>query len=196
VSRPCELVVPVSLYEIPSQLHRELRGYKSGGRPRLADHFALRVAGLLSHFLGRHGGCIEMRFGEPWDVLTNVPSTTGRVGEHPLVSALRRVPHEFETYEPLLGPGSVSVGHNSASDEGFRPVRRLGGERVLLVDDTFTSGGRAQSAASALNVGGAEVVAVVPAGRVIDPSREHVAGWWEGQKRRPFSFDRCCLEPS
>jgi chromosome partitioning protein len=34
------------------------------------------------------------------------------------------------------------------------------GKRVLLVDDTFTSGARAQSAASALSNAGAEVVAI------------------------------------
>jgi hypothetical protein len=39
---------------------------------------------------------------------------------------------------------------------------------MLLVDDTMTTGAKLQSAASALNLGGARVVAAVVLGRVID----------------------------
>jgi predicted amidophosphoribosyltransferase len=42
--------------------------------------------------------------------------------------------------------------------------------RILLVDDTFTSGATFQSAASALALGGADVIAGVVIGRVIDTS--------------------------
>lgn len=195
VSRPCELIVPVSLYEIPSQLHHYLRHYKSGRLPQRDDEFSLKVISLLCHFIGRHRRCIEMEAGGGWDLITTVPSTSGRYGEHPLVSALRRVPRIFSTYERLLEPGPVKVGHRVASDRGFVPVRALSSRRVLLVDDTFTSGARAQSAASALNLAGAVVVAIVPVGRVIDPSWEPTREWWEHQKRQRYNFGSCCLEP-
>lgn len=187
--------MPVSLYEIPSQLHHYLRHYKSGRYPGRRHEFSLKVVSLLCHFLSLHRGCITDEAGCDWDVMTVVPSSGGRQGEHPLVRALRYVPSVFETYEELLEPGSAAVSHNQASDSGFRPVENLAGKRVLLVDDTFTSGARAQSAASALAGGGARVVAVVPVGRVIDPSREQTREWWEAQKRLPFAFTTCCLEP-
>ncbi len=195
VTRPCGLIVPVSLYEIPSQLHHLLRHYKSGRYPRRQHEFSLKVASLLCHFLDQHRGCIASETGRDWNVITSVPSSSGRVGEHPLVSALRSVPSFFAEYEELLQRGSATADHNRANDNAYRPSRRLDGERVLLVDDTLTSGARAQSAASVLNGAGAEVVAIVPIGRVVDPSWEHVTEWWNTRKRRPFTFAACCLEP-
>ncbi|MGH2717889.1 MAG: hypothetical protein ACRDJU_04850 [Actinomycetota bacterium] len=174
LSRSCRLVVPVSLYEIPSQLHLYLRQYKSVMRPSSQQEFSRKVAALLCHFLDRHRRCIEAKAGGGWHVITAVPSTGGRPGEHPLVSALRQVPSVFRDYEQLLSPGSAPIGHNQASDDGFRPLRAMHGERVLVIDDTFTSGARAQSAASVLNNAGAHVVAIVPVGRVIDPSWEQM----------------------
>lgn len=194
VSRPCQLVVPISLYAIPSQLHHYLRHYKSGVYPRQQQEFSLKVVSLLCHFLGRHHHCIEAQAGRNWNVITTVPSTGGRSGEHPLVSALRQVPSVFQSYEQLLEPTSEPLGHNRASDAGFRPSGRLDDARVLLIDDTFTSGARAQSAASVLNNAGADVVAIVPIGRVIDSTWEQAAEWWDQQRRRPFSFATCCLE--
>jgi hypothetical protein len=41
--------------------------------------------------------------------------------------------------------------------------------RVLLLDDTYVSGARAQSAAAALRLAGAHRVLIVPLGRVIRP---------------------------
>lgn len=106
------------------------------------------------------------------------------------------MPSFFEAYEPLLVPGTIAVGHNSANDAGYRVTRHLSGERVLLVDDTYTSGARAQSAASALSIAGAHVVAIVPVGRVINPAAEHVTTWWNDRQaeRFRFTFDTCCLE--
>jgi hypothetical protein len=66
---------------------------------------------------------------------------------------------------------------------------------VLLIDDTFTSGSTFQSAASRLALGGAEVVAGVVIGRVINPGFSAEAReLWERQRTIAFDFDVCCLE--
>ena len=101
------------------------------------------------------------------------------------------MPSLREEYEPLLRRGGTPPQHNAASDDGYEPVRPLGGERVLLVDDTFTSGARAQSAASALNNAGATVAAIVPIGRVISP--EYNEDFWKRQSHLVFDFDVCCV---
>ena len=62
---------------------------------------------------------------------------------------------------------------------------------MLLVDDTFTSGARAQSATSALNNAGATVAAIVPIGRVISP--EYNEDFWKRQSHLVFDFDVCCV---
>jgi orotate phosphoribosyltransferase len=54
-------------------------------------------------------------------------------------------------------------------DDGFAPTTSVSGDRILIVGDTFTSGARTQSAASALQLAGARVVAILPIGRVVDP---------------------------
>jgi adenine/guanine phosphoribosyltransferase-like PRPP-binding protein len=73
----------------------------------------------------------------------------------------------------------------------------MNGKRILLIDDTLTTGATAQSAASALSNGGATVVGILTIGRMIKPSfSETVNEYWQKQRgpRRPFTFDRCCLE--
>lgn len=69
---------------------------------------------------------------------------------------------------------------------------------MLLVDDTFTSGATFQSAASALALDGADVVAGVVIGRVINTSdtagHPEKLALWQQQRQVPFSFAACCLE--
>jgi predicted phosphoribosyltransferase len=47
----------------------------------------------------------------------------------------------------------------------------VSGARVLLLDDTYVSGSRAQSAGAALRGAGARSVLIVPIGRVLRPER-------------------------
>ena len=49
--------------------------------------------------------------------------------------------------------------------------RESGNVRVLLLDDVYVSGSRAQSAAAALRLSGARSVLIVPVGRVLRPER-------------------------
>jgi hypothetical protein len=95
----------------------------------------------------------------------------------------------------ILRRGPVQVGHRRADDLGFLVDADVDGARILLVDDTLTTGARVQSAASALQLAGGRVVATVVVGRVIRPewSRESAALWRAARSRR-FSFDTCCLE--
>ncbi|MBV8159516.1 MAG: phosphoribosyltransferase [Acidimicrobiia bacterium] len=185
--------MPISLYEIPSPLHHLLKGYKARHRPRGRRELECRVGAMLGYFLFRHAACIAARAG-PWDVVTTVPSSGLRAGTHPLVSAVRRVSTLGGQHEELLERGPAGAAHNRAGDDAFRVRSSRGGERILLLDDTFTTGARLQSAASALNRAGGRVVAAVVIGRVINP------GWsaatrlgWEEQLRQHFSFESCCL---
>jgi adenine/guanine phosphoribosyltransferase-like PRPP-binding protein len=86
------------------------------------------------------------------------------------------------------------VDHKLADDDAFTVRRRLSGERVLVVDDTLTTGARAQSAASALRLNGASAVAAIVVGRVIDPDwNDNCRRIWDQARATPFSFDQCCL---
>jgi hypothetical protein len=143
-----------------------------------------------------HSDCIATAAGGGWDVITSVPSTAPREGEHPLAAAINLVPDLRGQYEELLHRGSGQIDHTVASDGGYEPAHEVSGHRILLVDDTFTSGARAQSAASALNNAGATVAAIVPIGRVINPDfNEENEAYWRRQSKLPYAFDTCCVGP-
>jgi len=116
VSRPVSLVVPISLYEIPSQLHHVLRNYKDGYTESLRAALRLRVTALLLRFLSLHGEHIATAAGAPWDIITSVPSTNPRAGGHPLEVAIGLARQLAEQYEPTLERGDGVLAHNQASD--------------------------------------------------------------------------------
>jgi hypothetical protein len=195
VSHPVTNVIPISLYTLNSQLWHVLRHYKDGSG-RTADLLATQVAAILARFTPRHLRCVAAELGGDPAVVTSVPSTRPqpRPGRHPLETATTRVGRLAPLYRPLLAPGPVYVDHNLAADEAFTVPRRLSGERVLLLDDTFTTGARLQSAASALRLNGASAVAAVVVGRVIDPEwNENCRRIWDQARETQFTFDQCCL---
>lgn len=195
VSSPIRLVVPISLYVTGQQLWYVLRSYKDGPTEELRAELRPRVAALLYRFLDGHRECIVNAAGADWNVITTVPSSQGRGGEHPLERVVGMARALAEEYEALLRPGPGETAHNLARDDGYTVTRDVGGEHVLLVDDTFTSGARLQSAASALQLAGASVVAAVPIGRVINPEwNEAAQSLWDAARARGFDFATCCLE--
>lgn len=195
VSMPCSVVVPISLYRTRTQLHYMLLNYKDGKFPQRSEQSSVRIAAILAYFLSLHGDCIDEATGRSWDVITTVPSSQDRIGEHPLVRSLSRVRALGDQYQQLLIKGGAPVDHLNASDDGYRCTRALRGEQILLVDDTFTSGARAQSAASALSLAGGDVVAILPVGRVISPDfNDANKEFWDRQRAIPFDFDVCCLD--
>lgn len=141
IAYPCKTVIPVSLYRIPSQLHTMLKYYKSQRHPHRND-FSVALIAVLASFLRIHGPCIEQAGGSPWDIITTVPSSRIRPGEHPLTVALRKVPSLWSRHETLLLRGPGDLDHLVAADDGYTATRSLDGERVLLLDDTYTSGSR------------------------------------------------------
>ena len=171
-----------------------LKGYKAAWPPT-SDAFSLQVAALFSRFLSKHRSCITAT---QWDVMTHVPSKGRHDGEHPLVAAVQRSKILRDRHETLLriGPGVGNIRRSEGADDGFETCAKIGRRRVLVLDDTWTTGATAQSAASALAIGGATVVAIVPVGRLYAPRRNssEELDWWDKQQRAPFDFDTCCLE--
>jgi predicted amidophosphoribosyltransferase len=199
VTHPLGLVVPISLTrtDMEAQLHNVLRDYKYATDEGVRDQHRLHIAALLLRFLARHAPCIERAAGTRIDTITVVPSKQGRPGAHPLEQAIALARSLEKRHVRLLTPGPGTIGRNAPADDGFIASVSARGRRVLVVDDTFTSGAKLQSAASALTLGGATVVAGLVLGRVIDVSNDEYpekAALWKERIRVPFSFDVCCLE--
>lgn len=195
LTRSVGRVVPVSLTEGAGQLHYVLRMYKRSPRVRDRQIHSASVIALAGRFLRDHGSCIAEASGGAWDVITTVPSTTATGTPHQMEIAFSMYTPLREQHEVLLRRGPGVLGHNEASDTGYEVTRDVTDTRVLIVDDTFTSGARSQSAASALQIAGADVVAIVPVGRYINPGYgDHVREYWDRQRHEPYDFDTCCLE--
>jgi hypothetical protein len=198
VSRPLELIVPMSLYRVGEQLHTVLGDYKRSTSERVRDRHLLQVAAVLHRFLRDHGGCIERAAGRSWDTVTIVPTKSVRPGPHPLERAVTLGRAVGPTYRPLLAPDQTDrIERVHGDDRGFKITEDVRGRHVLLIDDTFTSGATFQSAASRLALEGADVIAGVVIGRVIRTRQGYPSAdaLWERQRKIRFSFERCCLEP-
>jgi predicted amidophosphoribosyltransferase len=195
VSHPSRAVSVISIYRPGGAMHRALSQYKNGP-PTVRRTLAERLGALLSRHLWREGPGLAPG---GWDHIAVVPSTTGRVGPHPLEEVLGGVEWlAGQVWSGLLGPGpdAERCGHRQAGDQAFRltvaegypggPARSypLQGRRILLVEDTWTTGARAQSAASHLALAGAEVLGPVVIGRIVTPLPGAPTGDWWGRHGR------------
>lgn len=190
VTYPCDLVVPISYYTTPSPLRDRMHDYKQHPDPAVRKVQARLVAAIAARYVVQHHEALVARFGV-WDEVVAVPSTH-HTGVAALQSAIEaNFPEALGPFtRPLVcGPGQMSF--NQASTTGF--VLADGADvtdhRILLLDDTFTTGARLQSAHHALVEAGATVVTAVVATRKINPdARYGSARLWERQARLPFQF--------
>jgi adenine/guanine phosphoribosyltransferase-like PRPP-binding protein len=184
------------LYQVGDQLHTVLRGYKDSRIESVRAKFAIQVAAFFGRFIRDHGECIREAAGENWDGLVVVPSSHGREGVHPLAAAIGLISGmELPVVDCLVATG-IAVEHNKPAEAAYIATSGAQGRRVLLIDDTYTTGAHLQSAATSLSRAGAQVLAAVVIGRVMDANfNEENARLLRAARRKGFRFDGCCLEP-
>ncbi len=139
-----------------------MRGYKAA-RP-LEEHRTI-VALLILLALSIHAQCPGVRIGSPVTRWATVPSLPAKPGEHPLRGIVKGIAPGRE----VLLVASEKASHPRAiNPDHFRAGNRLPDRsHVLLIDDTWTTGGHAQSAALALRKAGAAHVSVLVVARWI-----------------------------
>jgi predicted amidophosphoribosyltransferase len=195
-----DAVVPISYSVAREQLHHALASYK-----RLDGDVARRLqailAAILWRFLTDHETCLASAAGtERFDLVTTVPSgdpSRDRDQNHPLRTIVGEVVGPTrERHQRLLRRTDEQPGPRAFSTTKFEATTDLNRKSVLLIDDTWTTGASAQSAAAALKSAGAQHVAAVVIGRHLN--RE----WHENDRRirgiaRPFDWRACalCAEP-
>ncbi len=207
---PLATVFPVRLCPLPSPLYAVLMGYKEAPLREARRRFSPLVRALFDDFLAVHAPCLAATAGGPIQVVLPVPSTA-RPGGSPLagLAGLDRVARQRlggARWAPeVLVRGAGAVGHMRPDSSAFAvPVpqrHQCAGRRVLLLDDTYVSGARSQSAAATLRVAGARAVVVVALGRVLRPDRSashaafldrHRAGARVGIGACEEGFEPCC----
>jgi hypothetical protein len=163
-----DAVAPIGYAVKGGQLAADLWRYKSGREG--AGAAAARLRPMLSGFLRDHGDCLWRAAGMPGRpaLAAVVPSGQGRPGAHPLLDIVRSCA-ELPVAGLSVSPREAARGRGVSV--GWLRVRApVAGADVLLVDDTWVSGGSAQSAAAALKLAGARRVALVVLGRHVDPA--------------------------
>ncbi|MEU8377859.1 phosphoribosyltransferase [Streptosporangium sp. NPDC048865] len=184
-------MIPISYAVKGAQHAHGLATYKAARVPSLEVQGNL--LDLLMFFVKDHLGCVsEAAHVTRWSHVAVVPSTKSRPGQHPL--------------RTLIGDRmglpwvDLSVNPQIPSDtrefraDWFKVLSRdVDGGRVLLIDDTWTTGSRIQSVAYALKQAGAQRAAAVVLGRHANP------GWdaWKpvlgAIKDQPFRLDSCLV---
>ncbi len=180
---PLAPVVPARLCPLPSPLYTVLLGYKESPVAEARVRFCAIVRALVRSFLLGHAGRLEASVGGPFDLVLLVPSTH-RPGTAPLglvdglgcdvAAALPAARWAPDLLRRADAPGwSPPVAHMRPDPAAFSPRARerraIAGARALLLDDTYVSGARSQSAAAALELAGARSTLIVPIGRVLRP---------------------------
>jgi predicted phosphoribosyltransferase len=161
----------------------------------VARRFSVDLAAILWHYLAQHESCLAAAAdASEFGLVTTVPSgRPDRDERHPL----RRIVGELVgptrgRHERLLRRSDEQLQIRSFSWHRYEALRPLSGQAVLLIDDTWTTGANAQSAAAALKAAGAGPVGAVVIGR-------HVNRDWHDTDRRlrvlarPFRWDQCAL---
>ncbi|WP_432836364.1 hypothetical protein [Dactylosporangium sp. CA-092794] len=183
--------MPVA-YAIKNGQHaHNLAAYKAPYPSRRAQ-FSLSALGLM--FLRRHWQCLTAATGGALTHAATVPSTRGRSGPHPLETVLAG-----RVGLPLVRATASSAYSNDNRDfhrdRFFVAPGAAARARVLLLDDTWTSGGRLQSLAAALKEAGAAAVAAVVLGRHINPGFGPSGPMVEQLRSAPpFDLERCGIE--
>jgi predicted amidophosphoribosyltransferase len=193
-ARSLDAMVPISYSVGHEQLHHVLATYKRS-HGLIAYRLQVELAAVISRYLERHEPCLARaaKTGH-FDTVTTVPSSLHfRDDIHPLHHIVAELvePARARYARLLRRSGTPNASHSFSSDK-YEPVIDMTEHSVLLIDDTWTTGANAQSAAGALKAVGATTVATLVVGRHIN--RDH------GQNDRrltslpvPFDWDRCAF---
>lgn len=128
--------------------------------------------------------------GEPVSIRTTLPSLTFRPGIHPFAELVRELGVSITA---VLAPSPTATCHRIVRPDKFQVTDpgAIEGRHVLLLDDVWTTGSNAQSAALALRRSGARAISVMVVGRWINPAYPPVMRFLERHGGNGFDPSAC-----
>ncbi|PPJ36384.1 amidophosphoribosyltransferase [Nocardia nova] len=164
-------LVTSMVYGVKSQQSGNLlRHYKDDPMPQVRERMQAIISRILFLGITLHEACIGRVVGQPVSMRVTVPSLRNRCGTHPFADLAAAI----SAVDPFAELQAVNhVGDDRPIDAGlFRPnyAAAFRGHHVLVLDDTWVTGSRAQSAALAVRAGGATKVSIMTIGRWLRPT--------------------------
>ncbi|GAA1769360.1 hypothetical protein [Nostocoides vanveenii] len=155
-----------------------MRGYKNPAIPRGSHWQTVRLMAALG--LLCHRDCPGKLLGQPPTAWATVPSlpATPQPQTHPLNEMVRQLArqggHEvvLEAKGHVQNPRAINASHFTVRADSAR------GRHILLIDDTWTGGGHATSAAMGLKAAGATHVSVLVLARWLSIGWEATTTAW------------------
>lgn len=189
-------VVPLAYARRGKQIHTWIHQYKNPfDSPSARENALTRLRWLLWSFLGGHLSCLLETSSLIPDAVTTVPSgNTDRKGSHPLESFLYLFPEHWQrvslvrsrTIGRTYHPESLAFAMNSSAAQ-------VQHRHVIVLDDTWATGSKAQGVASFLRGAGAAEVTVLCLARFVNTGFSMYPSFEQAYGNRLWLPDWCPL---
>ena len=140
---------------------RDFCCYKGDVSGRVRSQHARVVRRLLYVGIARRQRCIEKVVGQRVSARVAVASLNRRPGVHPFVALAAAMNSVGDDLALTLAAGATSARTVSATQFEVHSPAPLTGHHILVLDDTWTTGSRAQTAALTLRAAGAAHISVI-----------------------------------
>lgn len=190
-----DAIVPITYSPHGEQMHHALREYKDGPTADVRWRFMRDITAVLWRFLRDHEPCLASASDAPgFSLVTQVPSASVARNDRP--GGMRKIlgewcDHTTDRYRDVIQPTGHGASERRFDPDRYKLAESVAGENVLLVDDTWASGSKAQSAAHALKEGGAATVTGLVVGRHVRREFEDTDAILKAQPA--FDWSRCAV---
>jgi adenine/guanine phosphoribosyltransferase-like PRPP-binding protein len=186
-----DLVVPLTYAIANTESATLLQRYKNYPVRTVRQQHSLIINWLLLLGISLHERCVGIAAGLPVSLRLAIPSLTSRTGVHPFVEITRTMNALGGAAALVPAPDAVCDRVVGAHKFALQPDLRLDGQHVLVLDDTWTTGSNAQSAALTLRRAGACAVSVMVVGRWLSPRFARTSRFIESHLQRDYDPDVC-----
>jgi hypothetical protein len=190
-----DLVVPLAYAIDGTESAAVVRNYKNHPLRRERERCGSIVGEVLRLGMTLHKRCIGAVAGQPVSARVVIPSLTSRLGTHPMTSVAESLGLVGDV---ALRPALDTRCDRVVDSNKFTVEGAVTGRHILVLDDVWTTGSNAQSAALALRRAGAAAVSVMVIARWLNPRhplsprfiREHLRDHYNPLVC-PVTGDRC-----
>jgi hypothetical protein len=187
-----EVVAPLTYAIAGTPSAALVRDYKNHPAHSVRERRGAVINWLVRLGITRHERCIGCAAGLAVSCRLVVPSLTSRPGRHPFAELAHPMNAASDTVALMPAPDARC---DRAINDKFvlQPAARLEGRHVLILDDVWTTGSNARSAALAVRRAGAAAVSVMVVGRWLSPDRRGTADFIATRLRRDDDPNICPL---